>query len=350
MPDMSEASISFPILGDITFDFSSSFTIFGWSFHWYGIIIAVGFLLAVLYVMKRSKHFGLTEDNIIDLLLYTVPLAFVGLRLYYVAFSDWDFSGNLWQNFLRIIKVWEGGLAIYGGIIGGLIGAFIFSKRKKIKLGPVADVGALGLMIGQAVGRWGNFVNREAFGIKTDVPWKMGLTNAYGTFYYHPTFLYESLWNILGFILLHAYTKKRKFDGEIFILYLGWYGLGRLYIEGLRTDSLMIGTLRVSQLVALVCLFASIGIIFYNRLSKHHEPEELWLNRDKAVDLENQSESTLNLVEEESEDSMLIDALEALKNSNLHIDGDTEEDSEDTPVVEPTIVVFHDEEIGTDSQ
>jgi phosphatidylglycerol:prolipoprotein diacylglycerol transferase len=163
-------------------DFSPSFKIFGWEFHWYGIIIAVGFLLAVIYAMKRSKRFGLTEDNIIDLLIYAVPLAFVGLRLYFVAFSDWDFSGNIWQNLLRIVKIWEGGLAIYGGIIGGLIGALIFSKVKKIKIGPIADIGALGLLIGQAIGRWGNFVNREAFGMKTNVPWKMGLTTQNGTF------------------------------------------------------------------------------------------------------------------------------------------------------------------------
>jgi phosphatidylglycerol:prolipoprotein diacylglycerol transferase len=255
MPDMSDATISFPILGEkFILDFKPYFVLFGWKFYWYGIIIALGFLLAVIYAFKRAKQFGLNDDNIVDLLIYAVPIGVVGARLYYVVFYDWSFKGSLWENIVRIVNIREGGLAIYGGVIFAFIGALIFSRVKKVKLGAVADISGLGLLIGQAVGRWGNFVNREAFGYKTSVPWKMGLTNQYGTFYYHPAFLYESLWNVLGFILLHFYSKRRKFDGEVFIMYLGWYGLGRLYIEGLRQDSLFLfGTqLRVSQLVALI--------------------------------------------------------------------------------------------------
>jgi phosphatidylglycerol:prolipoprotein diacylglycerol transferase len=331
MPDMSDASISFPILGEkFSLDFKNSFTLFGWDFHWYGIIIAVGFLLAVLYAMKKSKRFGLNEDNIIDLLLYAVPIAFICLRLFYVAFSDWNFEGSFWDNLWRIIKVWEGGLAIYGGVIGGVIGALIFSKVKKIRLGPILDVGALGLLIGQAVGRWGNFINREAFGYKTNVPWKMGLTNEYGTFYYHPTFLYESLWNVLGFILLHFYTKKRKFDGEIFLMYLGWYGLGRLYIEGLRTDSLMLGSLRVSQIVALLCIVVSVAILVYNRVSKHHDPDDLWVNRETALQ-DSDTGSTLDLIDEQETDEDLSEAWEALKNGSRLNEEDEPEPEPDDP-------------------
>lgn len=314
MPDMSEATITFPFLGEkFTLDFKSYFTLFGWKFHWYGIIIALGFLLASIYAFKRSKQFGLSDDNIVDLLLYAVPIGVIGARLYYIIFYDWSFQGSLWENILRIVNIREGGLAIYGGIIFAFIGALIFSKVKKVKLGAVADIAGLGLLIGQAVGRWGNFVNREAFGYKTGVPWKMGLTNQYGTFYYHPTFLYESLWNVLGFILLHFYSKKRKFDGEVFIMYLGWYGLGRLYIEGLRQDSLFLfGTqLRVSQLVAIICVIGALALLLYNRIGKTHEPEELFVNRDLAP----QEDASETLIAQEEEDEELSDIYKTLANS-----------------------------------
>ena len=311
MPDMSDATISFPILGEkFILDFKPYFVLFGWKFYWYGIIIALGFLLAVIYAFKRAKQFGLNDDNIVDLLIYAVPIGVVGARLYYVVFYDWSFKGSLWENIVRIVNIREGGLAIYGGVIFAFIGALIFSRVKKVKLGAVADISGLGLLIGQAVGRWGNFVNREAFGYKTSVPWKMGLTNQYGTFYYHPAFLYESLWNVLGFILLHFYSKRRKFDGEVFIMYLGWYGLGRLYIEGLRQDSLFLfGTqLRVSQLVALICVIGSLALLLYNRIGKNHEPDELYVNRHLASRVEDSE----TLPEQKEEDQELSDIYNTL--------------------------------------
>lgn len=313
MPDMSDASISFPILGDkFVLSFKPYFTLFGWDFHWYGILIALGFLLAAIYAFKRAKQFGLNDDNIVDLLLYAVPIGVVGARLYYVIFIDWSFKGSILDNLLRFIKIWEGGLAIYGGIIFAFLGALLFTKIKKVKFGAIADVGGLGLLIGQAVGRWGNFVNRECYGYKTNVPWKMGLTNEYGTFYYHPTFLYESLWNILGFILLHFYSKKRKYDGEVFIMYLGWYGLGRLFIEGLRQDSLyLFGTsLRVSQVVALLCLIISVALLLYHKIGKTHDPDELWVNRDMIKESE-----PAEPLEDEEEDEELSDVYKALTKS-----------------------------------
>ena len=186
-----------------------------------------------------------------------------------------------------IVAIWEGGLSIYGGVIGGVVGLVIATRMKKISARAMLDVVSFGLLIGQAIGRWGNFTNREAHGTETMAPWRMGLVYSYKTFYYHPTFLYESLWNVLGFLLMHFIVKKRrKFDGQLFLCYLAWYGLGRLFIEGLRTDSLYVGStnLRVSQLLAgLTCLFAA-GLMLYVLVFRHPEPEELWLNRGKKTE------------------------------------------------------------------
>jgi len=274
---MSEATITFPILGEnFSINPSSTYTIFGHQFNWYGAIIALGFLLAALYVTRRAKAFGLTADNIIDMLLISVPIAVVSARLYYVVFNFSEYRDNL----IDVVKIWEGGLAVYGGVIGGVLGAFIYSRVKKIPMAPVLDVGSFGLLIGQAVGRWGNFFNREAFGAVTDVPWKMGLTTAAGTFYVHPTFLYESLWNLIGFVILHFYSKRRRYDGQMFLLYVVWYGLGRFWIEGLRTDSLYLFAtgIRVSQLLAGLSFLAALTILLLNRFAKRHNPEDMFVN------------------------------------------------------------------------
>ena len=282
--------ITFPLLGNFEWDFLPYFTVFGWKVYWYGVIIAVGFLLAVIYAVKNAKDFGLTEDDVIDTLIWAVPLGIIGARLYYVIFYRDAAGANPYFdgfNDLRdIIAIWEGGLAIYGGVIGGVIGLVIATRMKKISSRAMLDTVAFGLLIGQAIGRWGNFTNREAHGTETMVPWRMGLVYSYKTFFYHPTFLYESLWNVLGFLLMHFVLKKRrKFDGQLFLCYLAWYGLGRLFIEGLRTDSLYVGStnLRVSQLLAgITCLFAA-GLILYVLVFRHPEPEELWLNRDRKT-------------------------------------------------------------------
>ncbi len=280
--------ITFPLLGDFELNFLPYFTVFGWKIYWYGVIIAIGFLLAVIYTVKHAKEFGLTEDDVIDTLLWAVPLGIIGARLYYVIFYR-DASGvnpyfDGYGDLRDIIAIWEGGLAIYGGVIGGVIGLIIATRIKKISARAMLDVVSFGLLIGQAIGRWGNFTNREAHGTETMAPWRMGLVYSYKTFYYHPTFLYESLWNVLGFLLLHfAVKKRRKFDGQLFLFYLAWYGLGRLFIEGLRTDSLFVGStnLRVSQLLAgLTCLFA-VGFMLYVLVFRHPEPEGLWVNRDR---------------------------------------------------------------------
>lgn len=300
-------TISFPGLG-LSFNPSRvAFSIGSKPIYWYGIIIAAGFLLAVYYAMRRADQFGLTQDNIIDMLICAVPLAIVGARAYYCLFS-W----NLYKDDpIRVLYIWEGGLAIYGGVIGAVIGLFLYTKVKKVKTSALLDIGGLGLLIGQSIGRWGNFMNREAFGAQTDSFLRMGLTDASGaTIYVHPTFLYESVWNAVGLLILHFYSKRRKFDGQIFLMYLGWYGLGRMFIEGLRTDSLYVGAsnLRVSQLLAGICFLAVVIFLVYDKIFREHDPKDLYVNQvaqrkaAEAVEAtEAAAEETASEVEEEAE-------------------------------------------------
>ena len=256
------SSISFPNLG-ITVDPSPvAFTIFGKEIYWYGIIIACGFLLAVLYMIYRAKTFGLTQDDVLDLILWAVPIGVVCARLYYCVFY-WDLYRD---NPISMLYIWEGGLAIYGGIIGGAITVLVLSRVKKIPPLVMLDNASMGVIIGQCIGRWGNFVNGEAHGGPTILPWGMTID---GGSMVHPTFFYESLWNLIGFILLHFYSKKRKFKGEMALLYVAWYGAGRAWIEGLRTDSLYIGPVRVSQLLAVISCLAAIAVLVrqYRRIA-----------------------------------------------------------------------------------
>ena len=333
-------AITFPILGEgFVLNFLPYFTVFGWKIYWYGVLIAIGFLLAVFYAVKHAKEFGLTEDNVIDVLLWAVPLGIIGARLYYVIFYRNDAGVNPYfdgQNDLRdIVAVWEGGLAIYGGVIGGVIGLLIGSKVKKVNARVMADLCGFGLLIGQAIGRWGNFTNREAHGSETLVPWRMGLVYSFKTFYFHPTFLYESLWNVLGFLILHFIVRKRRnYDGQIFLSYVFWYGLGRLFIEGLRTDSLYVGSsnLRVSQLVAgLTCLVAA-GVMIYVRGFRHPEAIDLWANREakaaREAEYEAEAEAAAEEISEEEFDEELSDAFRILRGENLSVMGmGGEEDS-----------------------
>ena len=271
-------AITFPNLGISVNPSRVAFTVLGKDIYWYGIIIAAGFLLAVIYAMRRAPSFGLTEDNILDMLFVAVPLAIVCARLYYCIFY-WDLYRD---NPIAILYVWEGGLAIYGGVIGAVIGVAIFCRVKKLPIGPLLDVGGLGLLIGQMIGRWGNFMNREAHGAITDGFFKMGIADAAGNVtYYQPTFLYESVWNLVGFVALHFYSKRRKFDGEVFLLYLAWYGLGRAWIEGLRTDSLYLFNtgIRVSQLLAVLSCVAAIAVLVYVRVVRKPQTEKLYVNR-----------------------------------------------------------------------
>ena len=274
---MQYSVISFPSLG-IEWDPARSISIGPLNIYLYGLIIATGLLLAVLYGCRRCRQFGLNEDTLTDGVLWVTPFAFLCARLYYCIFY-WN-EGGYAANPLSILYVWEGGLAIYGGVIGAIVGIIVFCKVKKISIGAVLDIVALGFLIGQTMGRWGNFFNREAFGAETDSFLRMGLYNTYTgmTEYHHPTFLYESLWNLAGFVALHFFSKKRKYDGQIALGYAAWYGLGRVFIEGLRTDSLYIGAFRVSQLVAGASFVLAAAMLICQALQPH-DPKKLFVNR-----------------------------------------------------------------------
>ena len=273
-------TISFPGLG-IEFDPIREFAIGPVSVHLYGLIIGIGMILAATYAMKRSREFGLTEDHVLDGFLYVTPFAIACARAYYVAFS-WEMYAD---NPISALYIWEGGIAIYGGVLGAIIGILVFTKVKKIGTLATLDLIAIAFLIGQALGRWGNFFNREAFGAETESFLRMGLYNTFTgeTTYHHPTFLYESVWNGVGFLLLHFLSKKRKYDGQVALSYAAWYGLGRALIEGLRTDSLYVpGTaIRVSQLLAAASCGVAVVLLVYNAM-KPHDPAKMFVNRVQA--------------------------------------------------------------------
>ena len=270
--------ISFPSLG-LTLNPPRSIEIGSFSIHFYGVIIALGLVLAVVYACRRSKQFGITEDDLLDGVLWVTPFAILCARAYYCIFT--------WEHYaddpIRVLYIWEGGLAIYGGVLGAAIGVAVFCRIKRIKLPMLLDLVSLGFLIGQSIGRWGNFFNREAFGAETDSFLRMGLMNGRTgeIAYYHPTFLYESLWNAAGFLLLHKLSKKRQYDGQIALGYAAWYGLGRAFIEGLRTDSLYWGPFRVSQLLAAVSCIAAVAVLLW-QMFRPHDPANLYVNKIAA--------------------------------------------------------------------
>ena len=272
--------ISFPSLG-IVLDPPKYLQIGPLMIYYYGVIIACGLILAVLYGCKRSREFGIKEDDLVDGVLWVTPFAILCARAYYVIFS-WN---RYVENPIEIFYIWEGGLAIYGGVLGALIGVTVFCKIKKIKIAAMLDLVLIGFLIGQSVGRWGNFMNREAFGAETMSFFRMGLLNSFNNtvYYYHPTFLYESAWNALGFVILHFLSKRRRYDGQMALCYAAWYGLGRAFIEGLRTDSLYWGPFRVSQLLAAISCFAAVAALLILSFRKH-DPAAMQVNRVKAAE------------------------------------------------------------------
>ncbi len=258
--------ISFPNLRiDLKIN-RAAFTILGINIYWYGIIIAAGMILAFIYGSREFKRRGMKQDDLLNMFLISVPVAIICARLYYVIFSFDSYRGDL----AAIFDIRSGGIAVYGSLIGAGAVVTIYCYIKKLSLGEVLDVLAVGFLIGQAIGRWGNFVNGEAFGTATNLPWAMtikegGITYADSV---HPTFLYESLWDALGIVVLLLYKKHKKFNGEVFCAYILWYGLGRFWIEGLRTDSLYLGALRISQIVALISVFLGAAAITAGRIKK----------------------------------------------------------------------------------
>lgn len=237
-----------------------AFQIFGLQIAWYGIIIASAMLIGSIMMMKVGKKYGYKENDILDIVLVALPLAIVFARLYYVAF-EWDFYS---ANPNKILAFRDGGLAIHGGVIGGLLGGFIVCRVKKLNFGDLADMASMPLILGQAIGRWGNYVNQEAHGGPTNLPWGIMVDGVK----VHPTFLYESIWNVLVFIFLVVTFQKRKFYGEHLVKYMMLYSVGRFFIEGLRTDSLMFGPFRVAQLLSLFLIVAGAIFIYYVRKKK----------------------------------------------------------------------------------
>lgn len=277
------SAISFPLLG-IEIDPIRYFNIGPLTVHLYGVVIAFGLLLAGVYCSRRSKRAGLTEDDILDGILWITPFAVICARIYYCVFSWADYADNP----ISVLYIWNGGLAIYGAVIGAFVGVAIYCRIKKCALPALLDLVVMGFLIGQFVGRWGNFFNREAFGAPTMAFSRMGLFNTVtGQWeYYHPTFLYESLWNLVGLLLIVLIVAKhRKFDGENTLCYFLWYGLGRFWIEGLRTDSLYLfdwtiggAPIRVSQALSAVMVLVSAFLLVWNLWVKPHKPEELYVN------------------------------------------------------------------------
>ncbi len=269
--------------------------------YWYGFLIALGILIAMIYGFRKMRSFGINPDKATDSVIGGLIGAIIGARLYYVIFSLSNYtteSGSIdWKS---IISVRDGGLAIYGGLIGAVLVGGIIAKIRKLKLITLLDVIAPCFLIGQAIGRWGNFFNQEAFGSNTTLPWGMmssktisylaevqtDLADKAGVIVdqhmpVHPCFLYESLWCILGFVLLHLYAKHRRFDGELFLMYIGWYGLGRFFIEMLRTDSLYLANIKVSELVAGTCVLVSLVlIIVFRSMVKRNDDYKLYADTD----------------------------------------------------------------------
>lgn len=251
--------ISFPGLGIGEFTINSvALQIGNLQIAWYGLIITIGIILSTAYAFYRaSKNEGVHIDHMYDYAIFVIISGVLGARLYYVITSE-----HSYDSFMDVIAIWNGGLAIYGGIIGGIAAIFAVSWYKKIRPYKILDAAGPATMIGQTLGRWGNFANGEAFGSQTDLPWRMGLVrNGYDYGFVHPTFLYESLWNLVGFLWINAFYKHKKYDGQMALLYLTWYGLGRFFIEGLRTDSLYVGPFRISQVVGAACFLLGISAL-----------------------------------------------------------------------------------------
>lgn len=279
--------ISFPgLFGDWSFNPDPIAVHIGHGIYWYGIILAIGLLAGLVLCMKQAKRYGLTEDNVLDMVLWAVPSCIIGARLYYVIFYlDLYRNADGSLNWGEMVAVWDGGLAIYGAVIAGAIVAFFYTRHKKIKMGAMTDLAVMGLLLGQCIGRWANFINREAFGAETTLPWRMRLwTSATEYIEVHPTFFYESLWNLIGLLLiLLVVSKARRFDGENTWFYFLWYGIGRFWIEGLRTDSLyLFGTsIRVSQLFGFATAAIAIVLLVINLGFRNHDPAKLWVNQMK---------------------------------------------------------------------
>lgn len=344
-------SVEFPNLfsGDIEIN-RVAFKLFGLDIYWYGILIALGVVLGFLYAMKRSKKVGLISDNVFDIAFIGIIVGFIGARAYFCLFYNImnPEADNKYNLITMFTKIHDGGLAIYGGIIFGVIAALIACKVKKSPFLPLLDIAAPAILIGQSIGRWGNFINQECYGAPTagNLPWGMTGTkialdpivieamgsNAEKTnVLVHPCFLYESLWCIVGFLLIHFVANKiRSFDGEVFLYFVLWYGSGRAWIEALRTDSLYAGSLKISQVIAIASAVLALIMIIYFRIFTKKEQKPLYVNTDLSRERFELFEKKIKLDNEKSDAKKAVKKAkkEASQKIAPSILGESVEDSE----------------------
>lgn len=242
-----------------------AFSIFGIDVMWYGVLMATGMILGTLIALKEAKRVGIKDDDVLDLAIFAIPMGLLGARLYYVIFN-WGYYS---QNPSQILNFRGGGMAIHGALIGGILTGYIYTRIKKINFLKMADTVIIGMPLAQAIGRWGNFINGEAHGGPTNLPWGIMVDGVK----VHPTFLYESIWNVGVFVVLWLFRKKKQYEGQIIVWYLGLYSLGRFFIEGMRTDSLMIGQLRMAQVISLTGIIGAIIAHIY--LSKKNKENNI---------------------------------------------------------------------------
>ena len=286
--EFTEIELEFPnLFGGVAINYYRGFTVFGVPIYWYGVLITIGVVLAYFYAMHRTKEFGLNKDRVFDVVFAALIGGFLCARIYYCVFTTLDPNSPINYTFVTTFTgIRDGGLAIYGGIIGAFLVGFAACRIRKVNFFAMCDLASLGFLIGQTIGRWGNFVNQEAYG------WIFGMTGdiiskeVEAGALVHPCFLYESVWCLVGFVFLHFYSKKlRSFDGEVALLYIGWYGLGRAFIEGLRTDSLMLGSVRISQIVAAVSFAAAIILLIVFKIVTEKKNIPLYVNSEACKEL-----------------------------------------------------------------
>jgi phosphatidylglycerol:prolipoprotein diacylglycerol transferase len=327
--------LSFPGIGIDPFEIDRvAFKIFGLEIYWYGVIITIGMILAVLYTIWRTRQIGILIDDVSDIAIFTIIFGIIGARLYYVLTSL-----DQYDSILEVFAIRDGGLAIYGGIICGALTVFTVCKIKKLNWLALFDCITPGVMIAQALGRWGNFFNVEAYGSITKLPWRMCSESIASELYYggqitlnealaimdgslgvHPTFLYECLWNVLGFVLINIFYKKKKFDGQIALSYFAWYGFGRMLIEGLRTDSLYVLGFRISQVIGFLCFTVCTAVIVYVLIRKKK------VASNTAVALEGVTEENMSDDESPLEDSNDV----KIDGEKTDADSDKNEENEET--------------------
>ena len=347
---LTEMEIEFPnLFGGTAINYYRGFRVFGTNIYWYGVLIAIGVVLAYIYAMHRSvKDFGLVKDRVFDVVFAAIIGGFLCARIYYCVFTTLNPDSSVKYTFITMFTtIRDGGLAIYGGVIGAFIVGFIFCKIRKVNFFAMADLASLGFLIGQTIGRWGNFVNQEAYGEVCPPDWVFGMNGSKimnelteagveAGALVHPCFLYESVWCLVGFVLLHFYSKKlRTFDGEIALMYVAWYGLGRFFIEGLRTDSLYAGSLRVSQLVAAVSFAAALILLIVFKIVTAQKHIPLYVNSDASKELIEHDHA----VEEEKKQKKLAkkeQAAPSILGEGVDIDDDIETEPSADASVEDT--------------